>query len=120
MLSPSLFGKTIMDYAFLKHPKEKYPEVHDKKFGSEKLWKNLESDEQKEFDNSDLVYFYQLLSQQENEDTKLIQKVKEMVPMIKFLGNKKFCYGDEYSATSKIIRFIESKSPNKFKPPSSA
>jgi hypothetical protein len=119
MLNPSLFGKTIMDYAFLKHPKEKYPEVHDQKFGPNRLWKKLEPDEQKNFDNSDLVYFYQLLSEEENTDQQLIQKVKEMIPMIKFLGNKKFGYGDEYSATSKIKRFIESKSPNKFKPPPS-
>ena len=119
MLSPTLFGKTIMDYAFLKHPKEKYPEVHDQNFGPDKLWKNLESEEQKDFDNSDLVYFYQLLSEDENEDAQLIQKVREMVPMIKFLGNKKFGYGDEYTATSKIKKFIESDSSNKFRPPPS-
>ena len=117
-----LFGKTIMDYAFLKHPKEKYEEVYDKDKGVVGAWKALEDDDKNEFDKSnDLVYFYQLLSGKENTDEGLLQKVKEMVPMIKFLGDKKFGYGDKYQVTSKIKTFLTSQPNNgfKFRPPPS-
>ena len=117
-----LFGKTIMDYAFLKHPKEKYEEVYDKDKGVVGAWKALEDDDKNEFDKSnDLVYFYQLLSGKENTDEGLLQKVAEMVPMIKFLGDKKFGYGDKYQVTSKIKTFLTSQPNNgfKFRPPPS-
>jgi len=111
LLNPDLLGKTIKDYAFLKHPKEKYEEVYDKSKGRKGAWKDEYAgnvNEIEEFDKtSPLVYFYELLKPSENTDSKLMKKVGEMIPMIKFLTNSKTGYGDSYRMLKNIEKIVK-------------
>ena len=122
LLNSDLLGKTIKDYAFLKHPREKYQEVYDKKYGRGK-WKEeiAGTSEEEKFDKqSPLVYFYELLKSEENQDSQLMKKVGEMIPMIKFLTDPKTGYGDSYDKLPQIERIIKKQEdemgPSIFKP----
>ena len=118
LLNPELLGKTIMDYAFLKHPKEKYPEIYENE-NKNSQWSKLDTETKNNFDNSSLVYFYQLLKEtEETEETGgVMKKVKEMIPMIKFLSHKDTGYNEEYTALAQLNNFTSiTTSPFKPKP----
>ena len=119
LLKPELLGKTIKDYAFLKHPKEKYKEIYENENENEnepKKWADLNNDEKIKFDDTSLVYFYQLLSKpgenynKNEEDNRLKLKVKEMIPMIKFLCDENTGYNEEYNSIRELANFSSSNS----------
>ena len=116
LLNPDLLGKTIKDYAFLKHPQEKYQEVYDKIHGKN-AWKEEiagRTAEEVKFDKeSPLVYFYELLKGPENQDSQLMKKVGEMIPMIGFLTDSKTGYGDSYDKLRDIERIIKKEQETK-------
>ena len=113
LLNPELLGKTIMDYAFLKHPKEKYPEIYENE-NKNSQWSELDAGTKKNFDNSSLVYFYQLLKEPEKTGG-VMKKVKEMIPMIKFLSHKDTGYNEEYTALGELKNFLRN-TQDPFKP----